>query len=68
MAGGEVGFLSKDVGVLGGLLGVFDLADALALGCVGDVFGLLAAQVAGGEIRAEGLVVERDRAARAGGE
>src|SRR5690606_24886155 len=39
VAGGEVGFLLEDVAVLGGLLGVLDLADALSLGGVGDVLG-----------------------------
>ena len=40
---GEVSFLLEHIVVLGGLGGVVDLADLLALGLVGDVLGLLAA-------------------------
>ncbi len=39
VACGELGFLLEDVVVFGGLAGVFDLPDLLALGGVGDVFG-----------------------------
>lgn len=48
MAGGQVGLLLEDVVVLGGLLGVFDLPDPLALGSIRDVLGLLLADVTGG--------------------
>jgi len=45
---GEVGFLLENVVVLGALLRVLDLPDPLALGGVGDVLGLLLADVACG--------------------
>ena len=60
MAGGEVGLLLEDVLVLGGLLGVLDLADLLALGGVGDVLGLLLADVAGGPVGAHRRVEQRE--------
>ena len=45
VAGGEVGFLLEHVVVLGGLGGVFDLADLRPLRLVGDVLDLLLADV-----------------------
>jgi hypothetical protein len=52
VGGGEVGFLLEDIVVLSALLGVLDLADPLTLGGVGDVLGLLLADVAGGLVGA----------------
>ena len=48
--------------VLRGLLGVLDLADPLTLGGVGDVLGLLLADVAGGLVGAHRRVEQRERA------
>ena len=60
--GGELGLLGQDVVVLGDLGGVLDLAHAGALGRLGDVAGLLAAQVPGRDVRADGLVPDGERA------
>ncbi len=52
VASGEIGLLLEHVVELGTLLCVFDLADPLALGGVGDVLGLLLADVARGLVGA----------------
>lgn len=50
VTGGQFRLLLEDVVVLGGLLGVLDLAEPLVLGSVGDVLGLLLADVRGGQV------------------
>ena len=63
MAGGEVGFLLEDVLVLRRLLGMLDLPDLLTLGGVGDVLGLLLADVAGCAVGAHRRVEQREGSA-----
>ena len=68
VAGGEVGLLLEDVLVLRRLLGVLDLADLLALGGIGDVLGLLLADVARGAVGAHRRVEQCEGPPNAGGE
>ena len=68
VSGGEVGFLLEHVVVLGGLGGVFDLADLRALGLVGDVLDLLLADVASGSVGAHRGAEQRERSLDAGGQ
>ena len=68
VSGGEVGFLLEHVVVLGGLGGVFDLADLRALGLVGDVLDLLLADVASSGIGAHRGADQRERPLDASGQ
>ncbi len=61
VAGGLVGLLLECVVELGTLLSVLDLTNPLTLGGVGDVLGLLLADVAGGLVGAPGSA-SRNRA------